>query len=144
MADKYFLRGFADKSAEAVLICLYRGIRIVNGTTQVFWNDIFSGNVAVPFVLETKEGDMAVGGVTDKSPEFAKRYIVSQVMSRVKRNHEKGLQSSVVPVFSGVPNSFLTVSAIPTQTAVRNKLEDYALLEIFLHDWIKGYPGMFV
>ena len=144
MADKYFLRGFADKSAEAVLICLYQGIRIVNGTTQVFWDDIFSGNVAVPFVLETKEGDMAVGGITEKSPEFAKRYIVSQVMSRVKRNHEKGLQSSVVPVFAGVSNSFLTVSAIPMQTVVRNKLEDYALLEIFLHDWIKGYPGMFV
>ena len=144
MADKYFLRGFADKSAEAVLICLYQGIRIVNGTTQVFWDDIFSGNVAVPFVLETKDGDMAAGGITEKSPEFAKRYIVSQVMSRVKRNHEKGLQSSVVPVFAGVSNSFLTVSAIPMQTVVRNKLEDYALLEIFLHDWIKGYPGMFV
>ncbi len=144
MADKYFLRGFADKSAEAVLICLYQGIRIVNGTTQVFWDDIFSGNIAVPFVLETKEGDMAVGGITEKSPEFAKRYIVSQVMSRVKRNHEKGLQSSVVPVFSGVPNSFLTVSAIPLQTKLHTDLEDYALLEVFLDDWIKGYPGMFV
>ena len=145
MADKYFLRGFADKTAEAVLIYLYRGIRIVNGTTQTLWNAIFSGDVSVPFVLETKGGDMAVGGVTSKSPDIVKRYVISQVLSRVKRNHERGLQSVVVPVFSGgVPNSFLTVSAIPPETKLRTKQADYALLEVFLEDWIKGYPGMFV
>jgi hypothetical protein len=144
MADKYFLRGFADKTTEAVLVYLSSGIRIVNGTTQVFWDDIFSGSVCVPFVLETSDGDMAAGGVTADSPDIAKRYIISQVMSRVKRNHEKGLQSSVVPVFSGVvPNSLLTVSAIPAQTEMKTDLEDYALLEVFLNDWIKGYPGMF-
>ena len=88
---------------------------------------------------------MAVGGVTSKSPDIVRRYIISQVMSRVKRNHEKGLQSVVVPVFSGgMPNSFLTVSAIPLQTELRTKQADYALLEVFLEDWIKGYPGMFV
>lgn len=145
MADKYYLRGFADKTTEAVLICLYQGIRIVNGTTQTFWDAIFSGGVSVPFVLETKDGDMAVGGVTPKSPDIVKRYIISRVLSRVKQNHEMGLQSVVVPVFSGgVPNSFLTVSAIPPQTELRTKQADYVLLEVFLEDWIKGYPGMFV
>ena len=117
----------------------------MNGTTQTFWNAIFSGDVSVPFVLETKDGDMAVGGVTSKSPDIVKRYIISRVLSRVKQNHEMGLQSSVVPVFSGgVPNSFLTVSAIPSQIEPRANKAGYALLEVFLEDWIKGYPGMFV
>lgn len=145
MPEKYYVRGFADKSIEAVLVCFANGMRIVNGTTEVFWDRIFTGEVEVPFVLETSAGDMAAGGVTDTTNEFVKKYVIGQIMSRVKRNHEKGLQSSVVPVFSGVvPNSFLTVSAIEPMTELKDDLEDYALLEVFLDNWIKGFPGMFV
>lgn len=145
MAEMYYCRGFADKTTEAVLVCFANGMRIVNGTTEIFWDRIFTGKVEVPFVLETSAGDMAVGGVTEESHDLIKKYIVAQVMSRVKRNHEKGQQSSVVPVFSGVvPNSFLTVSAIEPITELKDDLEDYAQLEVFLHDWIKGFPGMFV
>lgn len=145
MTEKYYLRGFADKSKEAVLVYLEGGIHIVNGTIQIFWDRIFSGRYETPFVLETSDGDMAAGGVTESSPDFVKKYIIGQIMSRVKRNHEKGLQSSVVPVFSGVVrHSFLTVSAIAPLTELRDDLEDYALLEVFLADWIKGFPGMFV
>ena len=145
MAEKYFLRGFADKKCEAVLVCFDRGIRIVNGTTEVFWDKIFSGELEVPFVLETTAGDMAAGGITDAAHDFIRRYIISQIMSRVKRNHEQGLQSSVVPVLAGVvPNSFLTVSAIEPMTELKDDLEDYAQLEVFLNDWIHGFPGMFV
>lgn len=145
MAERYYLRGFADKSAQAVLVYFAKGIRIVDGTTQVFWDKIFTGELEVPFVLETKDGDMAAGGVTENSPDFVKRYVIGQIMSRVKRNHEQGLQSSVVPVIAGVvPNSFLTVSAILPMTELKDNLEDYAHLEVFLDEWIKGFPGMFV
>ena len=65
MTEKYYLRGFADKSKEAVLVYLEGGIHIVNGTTQIFWDKIFSGQYETPFVLETSDGDMAAGGVTE-------------------------------------------------------------------------------
>ena len=145
MSEKYFLRGFADKKSEAVLVCFSYGMRIINGTTEVFWDKIFTGEVEIPFVLETADGDMAAGGLTDASREPVRRYIIGQIMSRVKRNHEKGLQSSIVPVFSGVvQNSFLTVSAIEPMTELKDDLEDYAQLEVFLDDWVHGFPGMFV
>lgn len=145
MREKYYLRGFADKKAEAVLVCFDRGMRIINGTTEVFWERIFSGEVEIPFVLETADGDMAAGGLTTAAHAYIRSYIIGQIMSRVKRNHEKGLQSSVVPVFSGVvPNSFLTVSAIEPLTEPKTDIEDYAQLEVFLDDWVKGFPGMFV
>jgi len=105
MAEQYCLRGFANKSAQAVLVCFAKGIRIVDGTKQVFWDKIFTGELEVPFVLETKDGDMAAGGVL---------------------------------------NSFLTVSAIPPMTELKDDLGDYAHLEVFLDEWIKGFPGMFV
>lgn len=145
MNEKYFLRGFADKKAEAVLVCFDCGIRIINGTTEVFWDKLFSGEVAVPFVLETKDGDMVAGGITSAAHTYIQRYVIAQIMSRVKRNHENGLQSSVVPVFAGVvPTSLLTVSAIEPLTELKTDMEDYAQLEVFLDNWIKGFPGMFV
>ena len=145
MAGKFYIRGFSDMSTEAVLVCFDCGMRIINGTTEIFWDRLFTGEMNVPFVLETSDGDMAVGGVTNDSNALTKKYIIAQVMSRVKRNHEKGLQSSVVPVLSGVvPYSLLAVSAIVPVTDIRDDIEDYARLEVFLSDWIKGFPGMFV
>ena len=76
MPGRYYIRGFADKNAEAVLVCFANGMHIINGTTGVFWDKIFTGQVAIPFVLETSAGDMAVGGVTDASKEAIKKFFL--------------------------------------------------------------------
>lgn len=145
MQNECYLSGFAHDETKATLVYFRYGIRIVYGTVGDFWKDIISAKIVAPFVLETDDGDIAAGGIFCTSREWVRQYVIDTIVSGVIRNQEKGMQSSVVPVLSGgSPNKLLTVSAIPSSTERRNSLDDYAKLEVFLGEWLDGYPGMFV
>lgn len=145
MRNECYLSGFAHKETKATLVCFCDGIHIIYGTVGDFWKDIISEKIIAPFVFETDDGDMAAGGIFCTSREWVRQCVIDMIVTGVMRNHEKGMQSSVVPVFSDdKPNKLLTVSAIPASSERRNDLDDYAKLEVFLSEWLDGYPGMFV
>ncbi len=145
MKNECYLSGFGNKKTKATLVCFCYGIRIVYGKVEDFWEEIVSGRLLAPFVFETDDGDMAAGGIFCTSREWVRQCVIDMIVTGVMRNHEKGMQSSVVPVFSGdAPKRLLTVSAIPSSSERRNDLDDYAKLEVFLSEWLDGYPGMFV
>ena len=147
-----FILGTAEKEQlQGIDICVVSpGVPLETDIMQKvisagFWEEIVSGRLLAPFVFETDDGDMAAGGIFCTSREWVRQCVIGMIVTGVMRNHEKGMQSSVVPVFSdGKPNKLLTVSAIPASSERRNDLDDYAKLEVFLSEWLDGYPGMFV
>lgn len=145
MDRRLFLRGFTNKDEGAVFVVFYCGLRVVTGTVGTFIGEILDNKMTLPFVLEADSGCLAAGGVTSESPEFVKGYIRYNIISCARRNHNKGLQNSIVPIVAGsIPQSLMTICPIPPVTEVKNEPEDYEQLETFVDDWMRGYPGMFV
>jgi len=144
---KIYISGFGDDNTEAVLCCLARGIRIVEGTVGALYSDELFGRVNCPFVLSAKDGSLATGDIYLNMPPFVEKYIINSVISCVKRNHVDGLRCSIVPLYSNVEHCQTMLIVAPIQdanTPPQNSDEDYARLESFVKDWIKGTPRMFV
>ena len=146
MLRKFYTRGFGNDNSEAVFICFNRGIRIVSGTVGTFASDIISFKVKIPFVCESKDGDLAVGGLREKDPEYVRKYIFNAVISNVKRNHESGMMCGVSPVHIDREQSslLLVTPFVPEDGLIRNTDESYERLETFVKAWMDGYPGVFV
>ena len=145
MNRTYYIKGFRNHDAEAVFTCFANGLHIITGSTKSFVEKALRGDIDVPFTLETKEGDLAVGGVDKKTRDFVKNYILNTVMSRVRRNHIDGNRCSIVPILSCTENrNLLTVSAFIDGGEIKNSENDYARLEAYVKEWLNGIPGMFV
>lgn len=146
MERKFFLRGFGNLDGEAVLTCFWAGIRIAQGTVRVFYANALSGKIDCPFVLETKEGELAAGGIYPDFKGLPRNYMFNSIMSCVRRNHERGTSCAITPIFSSPEHgqSLLVVTPVEYEDEIRNSDEDYARLEAYVNNWLDGSPKLFV
>lgn len=141
----FYTRGFTDKDAEAVFTYFYSGIRIMHGTVGAFIDKVFGGKLDFPFVMQTENNDLALGGLTASSNKMLKDYAIGAALGCVKKIHASGMHCSVVPMTaSRHGNSLLVICPIESEGDLRDSEEDYKKLEVYVSDWIENRPGMYV